>query len=310
MSKHLKFDLTVEPGAAFLPQVVDFYSKVYISENIAGNYRLLTGVKNSKKLANVVFDDLTRPFDCDFTATASLLDAKTFDVCSLSAQTAICQTDLEESFDAHNLLIGANNGVPSTGDLMSYFWDTFAKAINEEISILRWQGNKGGTGGTFLDHCDGYITKMLADPAILRPSGQTTITSANVIAELSKSLQKLPGKVQAKVNDVRIRMSADVYIAYKLATAAGNNQAYVTQALGDFFLGYPVILEQGLTPNTIVISLKDDLIYAMDGEQDQNDAVIVDMLRTSAIPVLRARANYRLGNHYVNPEQIVLYYKA
>jgi hypothetical protein len=53
--RRLKFDLSVAADALLCPNPEEFYSKAYITENVAENFRTLPSVKSSTKLSNVVF---------------------------------------------------------------------------------------------------------------------------------------------------------------------------------------------------------------------------------------------------------------
>ena len=56
--RNLKFDLDVETNALLCPNPDEFYSKAYLTEDIADNYRTLPGIKSATKLANVTFGNL------------------------------------------------------------------------------------------------------------------------------------------------------------------------------------------------------------------------------------------------------------
>jgi hypothetical protein len=62
-----------------------------------------------------------------------------------------------------------------------------------------------------------------------------------------------------------------------------------------------------MSNNTFVITLKDNLLFAFDGEGDPSDLRAVNLADTVAEPVIRTRANMKVGFNYVNPGQIVYY---
>jgi hypothetical protein len=57
----------------------------------------------------------------------------------------------------------------------------------------------------------------------------------------------------------------------------------------------------------MVLTLKNNLIYAFDGEGDGKALKAVNLSDTVAEPYLRTRANLKVGFAYVNPTEIVLY---
>jgi hypothetical protein len=96
--RKLKFDLQVDPTALLAANPEAFYSKAYLSEDTADNYRALPGIKYKTKLASVTFGQILQASSCAFAAPTDDLDAKEIDVCALSAMAQICQFDLEQSF--------------------------------------------------------------------------------------------------------------------------------------------------------------------------------------------------------------------
>ena len=305
--RKLKFDLSVETNALLCPNPQEFYSKAYITEDIVDNYRVIPGVKSATKIANVLFNDLLKGSTCSFSAGSNPLDAVDIDVCPVSAMAEICRFDLEQSFLSLQMAKGSNGSfeVPA---FMSYYWDEMAKEINAEVAQLRWQGDTGLTASTFLNLCDGYEKKFGSDSDIIGVTGATGgITSSNVLAEMNKVLQALPAELQHKKADLRFYVSSNVATAYTLAAALGNTLTYVTQPLELTYLGIKVVVCEGMSNNTMVLTAKNNLIYAFDGEGDNQALKAVNLEDTVAEPLLRTRANLKIGFHYVNPTEIVFY---
>lgn len=304
MERNLKFDLDIETNALLCPNPNEFYGRSYISEDIVDNYRSLPGIKSATKLANVTFGNILQPASCNFTAPADSLDAVDIDVCSLSAMAQLCQFDLEQSFLALQMAQGSN-GDFSVASFMSYYWDEMAKQIQESVEYIRWQGDTKSTNET-LALCDGYIKKLLADGGVVDVEN-TTITSANVITEIVKVLNAAPATISRKKADLRLYVAPNVANALELATASGNTQTYITTPLALTFLGIKVVVAEGMPNDHMVLTLKNNLIYAFDGEGDGKALKAVNLSDTVAEPYLRTRANLKVGFAYVNPTEIVLY---
>jgi hypothetical protein len=306
MARELKFDLNVEPNALICPNPQAFYSKAYISEDTVNNYRPIPGVKSTTKVANVLFDNVLKASNCNFSANPQLLDAVDIDVCAVSAMAELCRFDLEASFLSLQMVQGSN-GSFEVASFMSYYWDEMAKEIGDEIATLRWKGDTEGGTETFLDLCDGYEKKLSNDEAIIRPDDEAPITSSNVLAEMAKVYAALPGKVRAKKESLRFYVSSNVFAAYQLAAAAGNTLTYVTESLGEKFLGVKIVIIDGASDNTMVLTNKDNLIYAFDGVGDDKALKAINLEESIAEPLIRTRANIKIGFHYVNPTEIVFY---
>jgi len=304
MERNLKFDLDIETNALLCPNPNEFYGRSYISEDIVDNYRSLPGIKSATKLANVTFGNILQPATCNFTAPTDALDAVDIDVCSLSAMAQLCQFDLEQSFLALQMAQGSN-GDFSVAAFMSYYWDEMAKQIQESVEYIRWQGDTSSTNET-LALCDGYIKKLLANASVVDVAN-TTITSANVITEIVKVINAAPSTISRKKADLRLYVAPNVANALELATASGNTQTYITTPLALTFLGIKVVVAEGMPNDHMVLTLKNNLIYAFDGEGDGKALKAVNLSDTVAEPYLRTRANLKVGFSFVNPTEIVLY---
>jgi len=304
MIRNLKFDLDVDTNALLCPNPDEFYSKAYLTEDIADNYRTLPGIKSATKLANVTFGNILAPSTCNFSAPTDNLDAVDIDVCALSAMAQICQFDLEQSFLALQMSQGSN-GDFTVASFMSYYWTEMAARIGNDLELIRWQGDTTSEDAV-LSLCDGYIKRLCADNAV-NGLYSGVIDSSNVLARMTAVLQASPAAVQAKRNDLRLFVSSDVFVNYQIAAASGNTLTYVTAPLAPTFLGIKIVLAEGMPTSTMVLALKTDLIYAFDAEGDAKALKAVNLSDSVAEPYIRTRANLKAGFHYTNPDQIVMY---
>lgn len=306
MERNLKFDLDIETNALLCPNPNEFYGRSYISEDIVDNYRTLPGIKSATKLASVTFGNILQPSNCNFEAPTDSLDAVDIDVCALSAMAQLCQFDLEQSFLALQMAQGSN-GDFTVASFMSYYWNEMAMQIAEDVEYIRWQGDTESTSpDKTLALCDGYIKKLLADGDVIDVSS-VAITSTNVITEIVKVLNAAPATISRKKADLRLYVASNIANALELASASGNTQTYITTPLALTFLGIKVVVAEGMPNDTMVLTLKSNLIYAFDGEGDGKALKAVNLNDTVAEPYLRTRANLKVGFAYVNPTEIVLY---
>jgi hypothetical protein len=304
MNRKLKFDLDIETNALLCPNPNEFYSRAYITEDVVDNYRTLPGIKSATKLANVTFDDLLKASTCSFTAPNDSLDAVDIDVCALSAMAQICQFDIEQSFLSLQMAQGSN-GDFTVASFMNYYWNEMSLKIQEEVELIRWQGDTTSEDDV-LALCDGYLKGLLADATVIDVNN-TTVTVTNVLAEMTKVVVALPARVQRRKSDLRFYVSSNVATAYEIAAASGNTQTYVTTPLALTFLGIKLVVAEGLPNDTMVLTRKENLIYAFDAEGDAKALKAVNLSDTVAEPYLRTRANLKVGFKHVNGGEIVLY---
>lgn len=304
MNRKLKFDLDIETNALLCPNPNEFYSRAYITEDVVDNFRTLPGIKSATKLANVTFDTLLKASTCNFTAPTDSLDAVDIDVCALSAMAQICQFDIEQSFLSLQMAQGSN-GDFTVASFMNYYWNEMSLQIQEEVELIRWQGDTTSEDAV-LSLCDGYLKGLLADATVVDVAN-TTVNVSNVLAEMTKVVVALPARVQRRKSELRFFVSSNVATAYEIAAASGNTQTYVTTPLALTFLGIKLVVAEGLPNDTMVLTRKENLIYAFDAEGDAKALKAVNLSDTVAEPYLRTRANLKVGFKHVNGAEIVLY---
>lgn len=306
MTRNLKFDLDIETNALLCANPDEFYSKAYLSSpDIANNFRTLPGIKSKTKLANVTFGSLLQASTCNFSAPTDTLDAIDIDVCPLSAMAQLCQFDLEQSFLALQMSQGSN-GDFTVASFMSYYWNEMANVIGQDLELLRWQGNTGSED-SLLALCNGYLVQLCGDEGLAAGLYSGAISTSNVLTVLEAVVNAAPASIVRKKSELRLYVSTNVANAYELKAAQGNTQTYVTLPLGLTFLGINVVVCEGMPDNTIVLTLKNNLVYAFDAEGDSKALRAVNLSDTVAEPYLRTRANMKAGFHYTNPEEIVVY---
>lgn len=313
--RELKFDLNIDSSALLNANPVEFYSKAYINEDIVNNFRTLPGIKSKTKIATTSFSNILKESSCEFVAGDQTLSAVEIDVCPVSALAEICRFDIEASYLSLSMAKGSGASF-EVQPFMNFYWDQMAKEIAAEVEVIRWQGNTAGTGAGYTASnaykklCDGYEKLLLADSTVLDVTATASITPTNVLGELAKVYNSLATNAPQLINrtaDLRFFVSPNIAAAYRQAVAAGNTLSYVTKNLDFSFLDIKLVVAEGMSANKAVLTLKDNLIYAFDGEGDGKALKAVNLEDSVAEPKLRTRANLKVGFHIVNGNEIVYY---
>jgi len=306
MSKQLRFDLDIDASALLQANSEAFYSKAYLTEETVDNYRTLPGIKSRTKISNVVFGQVLQAENCGWNASTDDLASVEIEVCSLSAMSEICQFQLEQSFVALQMTAGSN-GDFTVASFMNYYWNEMSLTIAQNIEKLRWRGDTGD-GSPQLNLCDGYLKGLLADAAVIDIANPAAITPSNVLAKLALVYAAIPPAVITNQEELRIYVSPTVASSYRAAVAASNTQANLTQALDFTYLGIKMVLCPVMgTDSKIVATLRGNLIYGFDALGDSKALRAVNLADTVATPVIRTRANMKVGFKHVNGGEIVLY---
>ena len=306
MSRKLRFDLDIDASALLQANSEAFYSRAYLQEETVDNYRTLPGVKYKTKISTVTFGQVLQAENCGWNSSDDELSSVEVDVAGLSAMAEICQFQLEQSFVSLQMTKGSN-GDFTVASFMDFYWGEMAKTIAENIEKLRWLGDTTSLVPA-LALCDGYVKSLLADGDVIDIASPVAITPSNVLAKLALVYAAIPAAVIANQEDLRIYVSTPVATAYRAAVAAANTQANLTQALDFSYLGIKMVLCPGMgTTSKIVATLKNNLIYSFDAEGDGKALRAINLADTVAEPVIRTRANMKVGFTHVNGGEIVFY---
>jgi hypothetical protein len=314
--RELKFDLNIDSSALLNANPVEFYSKAYINEDIVNNFRTLPGIKSKTKIATTSFSNILKESSCEFVAGDQTLSAVEIDVCPVSALAEICRFDIEASYLSLSMAKGSGASF-EVQPFMNFYWDQMAKEISAEVEVIRWQGSAGSTASGYTGSnaykalCDGYEKLLLADSAVLDVTATaSTINATNVLGEMVRVYTKLATSAPQLINrtaDLRFFVAPNIAAAYRQAVAAGNTLNYVTKNLDFSFLDIKLVVAEGMSANKMVLTLKDNLIYAFDGEGDGKALKAVNLEDSVAEPKLRTRANLKVGFSIVNGAEIVYY---
>jgi hypothetical protein len=155
------------------------------------------------------------------------------------------------------------------------------------------------------------LSIALADGDVIDIASPVAITPSNVLAKLALVYAAIPAAVIANQGELRIYVSTPVATAYRAAVAAANTQANLTQALDFSYLGIKMVMCPGMgTTSKIVATLRGNLLYAFDAEGDGKALRAINLADTVAEPVIRTRANMKVGFTHVNGGEIVFYNSA
>jgi len=302
--------LDIDASALLQANSEAFYSRAYLNEEVVDNYRTLPGVKYTTKISNVTFGQVLQAENCAWNASTDDLASVEITVCGLSAMAEICQFSLEQSFVSLQMTKGSN-GDFTVASFMDYYWNEMSKTIAENIEKLRWSGDTDSETAA-LALCDGYKKGLVADSAnVIDIASPVAIDPTNVLAKLAEVYAAIPAAVIANQEELRIYVSAPVATAYRAAVAASNTQANLTQALDFTYLGIKMVLCPGMLGlSTIVAGPRGNFLYAFDAEGDGKALRAINLADTVAEPVIRTRANMKVGFTHVNGNEIVFYNSA
>lgn len=279
----------------------------------AGAISILPNVKFKSVLQKGATDDIVKDATCDFvtdagtlTLTEAILIPEEFQV-----NLQICKKDLHASWEAAQMGYSAfDNLAPSFAEFVIAH---VAAKVADRTEKNIWAGSTA-TSGQF----DGFEVKLAADGTVNDVTG-TTVTSANVIAEMGKVVDSAVANAPAILGkeDLTLYVSQNVAQAYiralgGFAATIGANgvdnkgtQWYNGGALS--FEGINIFVAKGLSSNKMVLAEKSNLYFGTGILNDQNEVKVIDMSDIDGSQNVRVVMRFTGGVQHVFGADIVYY---
>ena len=290
-----------------------YVSAALLSGNTIANglIEVKPNVKYKEVLKRLSIDGIVANATCDFSDTSTLdLTEKILEPKELQVNLELCKTPFQSDWEAVSMGYSAHDNLPKT--FSDYFIGHIAAKVAEKTEQDIWSGTAGA--GSF----DGFATLLTTDadlPAAQEVTG-TTVTAANVVAELGKVVDAIPSALYGN-EDLYIYVSQNVWRAYKRALggfqangqgangfmAQGNNQDIDIQ----YFDGVKVVAANGLADNKMIATLKSNLFFGTGLLSDQNEVKVLDMSNLDGSKNVRFIMRYCAGVQYAVVEDVVTY---
>lgn len=275
-----------------------------------GLIEVMPNVLYKSVIQKVNTDDILKDATCDFDPTSTVtLTERVLTLEEFQVNLQMCKKDFEQTWQAVEMGYSAFKNVPAsfTDFLIAYAAERVSARIEQNI----WAGVNASSG-----QFAGFQTLFAADSDVIDVTG-TTVTAANVIAELGKVVDALPAALYGK-NDVYLYVSQNVAKAYVRALggfgASGLGANGVggqgTMWYGDqplFFDGIPVVLAEGLSANRIVAAQKSNLFFGCGLLSDKNEVRLIDMSDVDGSQNFRLVMRMSAGIQYGIGSDIVYY---
>ena len=274
-----------------------------------GLITVMPNVKFKSVIQKAATDDIVKDASCGFepnqgtlTLTEAILQPEEFQV-----NLDICKKDLHDSWEAEQMGFSAfDNLAPNFADfVLAHVASKVADRTEKNI----WSGSTG-TSGQF----DGFTTLLDADGDFGNGVTGAAITTANVIAELGKTVDAIPTAVYGS-EDLFLYAASDVIRAYTRSLggfqsggegANGYENKGNNQSLGSlFFDGIPVVAIRGAAAGTIIAAEKSNLFFGTGLLNDLNEVRVIDMAENDGSQNVRVVMRFTAGVQYAQVNDIV-----
>jgi hypothetical protein len=292
------------------------FAKKYISAALLsantiekGGIEVRPNIKFKEVIKRIATDGLLKNATCDFDATSTVtLTERILQPEEFQVNLQLCKKDFRSDWEAVSMGYSAFDSLPPA--FADYLIAHVAAKVAEAMEVNIWRGATA-TAGQF----DGFVPLATADATVIDVAG-TTITAANVLAEMGKVVDAIPAVLYGK-EDLSLYVSQNVYRAYVRALggfgadglgANGYDGKGNNQTIGDvFFDGVKVFVANGLANNFMMAAQKSNLFFATGLLNDQNEVKVIDMADIDGSQNVRVVMRMTGSVNYGIGSEIVLY---
>jgi len=278
-----------------------------------GGIEVMPNVKFKSVIQKIATDAIIKDATCDFDATSTvtlterILTAEEFQV-----NLQLCKKDFHQTWQGLEMGYSAFDTLPAS--FAEFLIGHVAAKVAEKTEQNIWRGVTANAG-----EFNGFATLLALDAAL--PAAQeiagTTVTAANVVAELGKVVDAIPAKLYGK-EDLYLYVSQNVARAYVRAlggfgasglgangTNAQGTQWYNNGSLS--FDGVQIFVANGLANNIVIAAEKSNLFFGTGLLSDQNEVRVIDMSEIDGSQNVRIILRFTAGVQYGIVEDIVTY---
>lgn len=296
--------------------MADSLTKLYVGEEAAGfiSASLLSGETlgkgNVTVLPNVSFKVNLKSFDlststvadasCDFTDAGDVTYVeKALAPEKFQLNKKLCKNDWLSTFAGASMKVGVDGTLPA--NFQEYVISHAGALVGQEVEKSIWAGSTA-TSGQF----DGFQVQLLADGDVIDVAA-TTLSAANIVAELGKVRDAIPSAVYGK-EDLAIYMGTAAFRFYISAQAElgylNQYHAGVTEAN---FEGIKLIWCPGMGADKMVAARKSNLFFATDLVSDMTEVKLIDQTAIDGSDNVHLVMKYNAGVGYATAGDIVYY---
>ena len=293
------------------------FSKKYISAALLsastienGGIEVMPNVKYKSVIQRLATDAIVKNATCAFDATSTVtLTERVITPEEFQVNLELCKKDFASTWQSIEMGMSSFETLPKS--FADYLIAHVASKVAESMEVSIWRG-ANATAGQF----DGFVPLATADAAVIDVVG-TTVTAANVIAEMGKVIDAIPATLYGK-EDLYIYVSQNVARAYVRALGgfgasglgANGTNAQGTQWFNNgslSFDGVKVFVANGLSNNYMMAAQKSNLYFGTGLLSDQNEVRLIDMADNDGSQNVRVIMRFTAAVQYGVGSEIVLY---
>jgi len=278
-----------------------------------GGIEVKPNIKYKEVIKKLSTDAIVKDATCDFNATSTItLTENILQPEEFQVNLQLCKKDFHNDWEAVQMGYSAFDSLPPS--FADYLIGHVAAKVAEKTEQNIWKGVTANAG-----EFNGFATLLAADAGL--PAAQevlgTTVTAANVIAELGKIVDAIPAALYGK-EDLYIYVSQNIAKAYIRALGgfgASGLGANGTNSMGTqwwnngslSFDGIKIFVANGLAANTAIATEKSNLFFGTGLMADSQEVKLIDMADIDGSQNVRVVMRFTAGVQYGIVSDIVTY---
>jgi len=275
-----------------------------------GGIEVKPNIKFKEVIKKISTDAIVANATCDFDATSTVtLTERILQPEEFQVNLQLCKKDFRSDWDAVSMGYSAFDSLPKS--FADFLLAHVVAKVAEKTENTIWKGVTANAG-----EFNGFVTLAGADAAVIDVVG-TTVTAANVIAELGKVVDAIPAQLYGK-EDLYLYVSQNVARAYVRALggfgasglgAAGTNdmgtQWWNNGSLS--FDGVKIFVANGMAANTMMAAEKSNLYFGTGLLSDHNEVKVIDLAEIDGSENVRVVRRFTAAVQFGIASDIVLY---
>jgi hypothetical protein len=278
-----------------------------------GGIEIKPNIKYKEVIKRLSTDDILKDATCDFDSTSTVtLTERILQPEEFQVNLQLCKKDF------HSDWLSAQQGFSSFDVLPKTFADFLVAHVAAKVAAKNetniWSGVNANAG-----EFAGFTALLAADAAL--PAAQevagTTVTAANVVAEMGKIVDAIPATLYTNEN-LYIYVSQNIARAYVRALGgfgasglgangvnAQGTQWYNNGSLS--FDGVKIFVANGLAANRAIATTKDNLYFGTSLLSDMTEVKVIDLADIDGSQNVRVVMRMSAGVQYGIVQDIVTY---
>jgi hypothetical protein len=295
--------LTISNSSYAGEKAAGFIAAALLSANTLdkGGVTVKPNVNYRQVMQKIAVGDVIADASCDFTATSDVtLTERYLTPEEFQVNMELCKKDFESDWLSIQQGFSAHDTLPKS--FAEYLISHVAAKVATKTELNIWNGQNANAG-----EYDGLIELMKADSDVIDVvTTETSITPANIIAELGAVVDAIPTQIYGNDGLSIYISSADARSYVRAQAALGYKDLYHVGQTAMDFEGVKLFVANGLNSGQMVAAEKDNLMFGTGLASDFSTVKVLDLADIDGSQNVRVVMRFTAGVQFAIGSEIVL----